>query len=556
MKHTRIFVALALTLALLVPAGKAAAWGDTAQRTAAAMAMQVIKGPYPGVFRPGEHSFEQDVFKGAADGVAVLESSTPLMSDAETVQAIGNEIQLLRDAQAYGRGPYFAYRMGVLSALVADVMIPYGFAWTPAERAIQERIITDTEAHLSTYGYTMQQRNREFIRSPKNYFASHRSFYADDKRIITNDYRGGKGYNGFLRDGGPAYFSRAVDAIADAWHTVLRPEDDPAMLSASRSLLAAYFVDQIAYLLQDKRDFLASRRAYENFERVNLDLPESYERIGDLYYAFGTEESLTTAVREWRIAHDLGGPERHRVAQKLAGHYKNLGNEFLERAGSSIAEPDDLESALRNFEAMLEYDRTSADAAILIQETHIKIQERNERYELALNFISNAEVIEEQANAKKDAGDFSNAIGDYALAIGPLEAVDDEFKDLFKVAQDKIAVLNRNIRDTVSDIIEVASDAIDRGSRMREDNQYADAIAEFNKVPDVLVAIPDEGSDSAASASITKAQRDEKQEVLDLALRNIDEAKKAKIRYEQAQQSQQAGGGARPGAAPGAAPGG
>jgi tetratricopeptide (TPR) repeat protein len=549
---------LFLLAVVAVAALPARAWDGRGQRAIAAMAMQVVKNDYGYAFKPGDLNFEQDVLRGATDGWKVLEGTVPLGNDAETVQAVATEIQLLRDIRNYGITPYFAYRMGVLSALVADVMLPYGFAWSEQDQAIKRQMERDIAANLDKYGFTVTQRQREFIRAPKDYFTSRRAFVADDRRIIANDYRGGKGYNGFLKDGGPAYFSRAVEAVADAWHTVLRREGDPSVLSASRRALTWYFVDETAYLLQEKRDLPLARAAYANFEKVNPGLPEAYEKLGDLYYAFGTPDAIVAAVREWRNAFDLGGPERNRVGAKLAGHFMREGKRYLERARSPQAEKNDLENALRNFETQLEYERTSQEAAALIQETNVEIKERNARFELTLNIIANAEAVVQDAERQKLKGDYAYAINTYDQAITLYEAVGDEFKDQFKLAQDTIAQLKRTINDTVGEVIDKASDVIDEGTRKREENRYPEAVAEFDKVPVILAQIPEPNPDDPnARRPVSQERLEEKRQIIELAASKKDEAKKAQIRFEAAAAAA-AEGGRRPGAggAPGAgAPG-
>ena len=98
------------------------AWGLRAQQSITAMALQVLKEKYPTTLRPQGvtgSDFSEDVLRGSKDGWAILAPNTPLESEGEVIQAVGAEIQLMRTVREYGPTSYFAYRMGVLSSLVA-----------------------------------------------------------------------------------------------------------------------------------------------------------------------------------------------------------------------------------------------------------------------------------------------------------------------------------------------------------------------------------------------------------------------------------------------------
>lgn len=549
---TRIMrIAILFVLGATLCLSQGFAWGPRAQQSLTIMAIQVVKQDYSNTFRTGGSagtSFERDVLAGAADGWAVLKDTVPLNNDSEAIQAIGTEIQLLHDVRAYGPTSYFAYRMGVLSALVANVVMPYGFAWTPEDEAIQKRVMADIDKHLDGYGFTANQKNRVFIRDVREYFQNRRQFYVDDKRLIADDYNAHAGYNGLMKVGGPAYFARSVEAIADAWHTVLRPEVDASQIPASKRMLAWYFVSEIEYLLQVKKNMYQADRVYTNFEKVNPDLVAAAEKIGDLYYAYGSE-GIPRGVREWRLAHGMGGPERNRIAKKLSGHYLKEGQVLLDHASTPEAKSDDLENALNAFEQALEFDRTSQQAADLIQQTHVAIAQRNERHKMNIDIIAKAETTQEEADKARMGGDAGNAIVTYRKTIGLYEAVDNEFKDLEKTAKEGVRKVRKNITDVINEVLDRASDAIDEGEANKENNRFEEAIASYSKVANIVSVIPED-----ENPSLTQQKKD----VVDLAGKKVEEAKVAKLRYEQSlkeqQQRQQQGGGRPAAPAPAQAP--
>ena len=531
---TATLMALALGLGSMTVCQNAIAWDERAQKSITSMAIQIVKRQFPDAFAPGRSNYDRDVLQGCIDGYAALKGEIPLNSDADTIQAVGTEIQTLRDIRPYGSGSYFAYRMGMLSALVSDVITPYGFAWDERSAFIQKDVFADVDDNLDDYAYHSKNTSKfDFVRSPQQYFNARRTFYNDDFRLITQDYQRGTGYNGFLKKSGPTYFIRSVNAVADVWYTILRREGDPALTPASKRTLTWYFVHEIEYLLNEKENFFQAGEAYGNFVEVNPGMPDAYEQVGDLYANFGTPDAIDRSVREWRIAHDIAGPDRRRIARKLSMHYMKEGRAFLESASKPGTLDTDLPNALRAFESALDFDRTSEDAADFIHKTHVAINERNERFEMTVEIIANGELTAEQANSAAERGDFTNAIHTYRQAISLLEAVDDEFEDQSKAAQAKMRELKKNISNVINDLLDQANEAIDAGTRNMEDLRFDEAIANFEKVPGILVPI-----DTNAS----QTHQDEKADVIALAVNKAEDAKVAKANQAQAQAAQAGGG--------------
>ena len=516
---------------------QAVAWGPRAQQSITIMALQVIKLEHPNALRPGGTTgiqFEKDVLRGSVDGYSVLADVVPLNNDSETIQAIATEIQLLRDARLYGPSSYFAYRLGVLGSLVSNVITPYGFAWTPEEREVQRKMFRDIDEELENYGFKPTRKYLIFVRDVDDYFKKQRGFYEDDKRLIADDYARGRGFDGFLSEGGRAYFERCIEATADIWHTVLRPEPDAAQVQASKQLLTWYFVKEIEYLLNVKDNLHQANQIYQNFEKVNPGIARAYETLGDHYYAHGldrdSEEALERGVREWIRAHSMGGPERNRVAEKLCAHYLKEGDYFKVRAQRPGSDDNDLPSALAAFEKALEFKRTSQEAADRIQETNVLITQRRQRYEMTVNIIASGERVREEAEKARLENDLGNAIKTYRQAITFFEAVDDEFRELSNNAKERIRQLNGNVREVITAVLDNASDAIDRGERAKEEHRYEEAIASYETIPSIVDVIPED---------ISEIVTEDKRNMITLSDSKVQEAKVAKLRYEEAQRAQE-----------------
>ncbi|HOJ67566.1 MAG: hypothetical protein KBH78_09780 [Candidatus Hydrogenedentes bacterium] len=541
------FATVAPAILLLLAGETARAWNQRAMQSIAGMGLQMLKNDYPNTFRPGGvagPNFERDVLQGAAAGWKILQESYPLSNDNEVIQAIAAEIMLLREARNYGPTSYYAYRLGVLAALVADAVVPLGFPWTPDDRQIADQMFRDIDANLDGFKFAVTQSRREFISDAFDYFGKRRQFNAEDSRLIRNDYRSGVGYNGFLKQAAPTYFSRAVEAVADTWDTVLRNETRALGLSKpSNQLLTWYFVNEIAYLLNTKQHFAQALDVYKNLEKVNPQMADAYDKVGDLFYNFGSRESKLRGLAEWEKAYSVAGADRTRIGKKIAEHYINEGNFYLDKAAKPGAEDTDLQNALNAFERAIDYDRTNDLIARKIQETNVAIQERNERLEMTINIIATGEKVRAEADGYRDRKDYANAIRTYRQAIGFFEAVDDEFKEQANTAKESIRRLQKSIQDVINEVLDMASQAIDEGDRAKDANRFDEAINAYNRVSTIVGVIPED--------EVSQSVKDDKNKLIDLSKRKVEEANVAKVRYEQAMAEQQAAG-ARPG---GAAPG-
>jgi len=550
----QLTVVALLATGLLVPV-QAHAWGPRAMQSITAMALQMIKQDYPNVFRPGGAvgtNFETDVLNGARDGVQVLGDAEPLNNDQQTIEAVMNQIALLRNARTYGPTSYFAYRMGVLSALTANVSIPFGFAWTPEDKTVSSKMMEDIDRDIDNYSFKPATRNREFLKDAIGYFEQRRSFYQQDKVLIAHDYKTGLGYRGFMRQGGQSYFTRTVETVADVWNTVLRAEPVGGdIMKPSARALTWYFVDEMNFLLKVKGNVQQAKHVYENFEKVNPKIAEAYEKVGDIFYAFESRESKLRGIDEWQKAYSLGGTDRTRIGQKLAQHYLGEGKEFLDRAAKPGAEDSDLPTALNSFEQALNYDRTSEEAARLIQDTNKAIQARNERLEMTINIISTGEKVRAEADNFRDKKDWANAIKTYRQSIGFFEAVDEEFKEQSNTAKENVRKLKKSIQDVVNDVLDAASSAIDDGDRAKEGNRFDEAVGNYDKVAAIVSVIPDDENPTVLQ---------DKANMMDMATKKKEEANVAKVRYETAmaeqakQQQAAAAGGAKPAAPAAPAP--
>jgi tetratricopeptide (TPR) repeat protein len=510
---------------------EAAAWGPRAQRAINSTAIQVIRSIYPNAFKTNDNNYEQDVLRGAAASPKLLNGGKPFLREEDAIAAVQNEIRLLRDVRKFGCGSYFSFRMGALAALVSDLILPFALDPSPQAAAIRDSMQADIDARLDSYTFMTTQRGREYVRNAKQFFAERRSFLVDGKRLIADDYQRGKGYEGYLKEAGPAFFGRAVETVADIWHTVLRVETDPSDVAPSPKVVTWYLVDQIQYLLAEKKNFHQATVAYEDFERATTDVPEAFEKVGDLFYAFGADEARDRGVREWRLAYDQAGADRRRIGKKLADHYIKIGETLLAAGTRPKASDQDLPNALGAFTQAIEFDQTNDLAARRINETNVAISERKARRELNVNMIASADKVMVQAEKSRLAGDFGNAIATYNQAIGLFQAVGEEFEDQSRTAKESAKEINKNITDIINEVLDAASDAIDKGDKAVDEHRWDDAVTSYNRVPNIVNVVP-------GDASTTHGK--DKLDIIELSKKKIDDAKLARNRYEETERQRKA----------------
>lgn len=531
-RHIHFALLLALVLALCEQAG---AWGTVAQRSIVATSFQVIGRGFADPFKTTDYNYEKDVLAGAEAGRAVLNADGKLSSRSDVLNAIGTEIQVLREVRKRGSGgSYFAYRMGVLAALASDVMFPLSFEKETSGARLAKQVEDDIDKHLKSYQARTRQPQMEYIRNPGQYFAERSRPFADARALLESDYARGEGYKGYASSATPTLMQSTIEAVADVWFTVMRPQGDASDVKPSDKSLTEYFTEQVIYQLGDKKNLREAERAYKQFAALKTSSLSAYERIGDAFYAFGAE-GRDRAVQEWTNALTLPGPERSRVMKKLSSHYLGLGRAYLAAAAKPNAPKDALPNALANFTKALEFDQSNEDAGSLINETQIKIAERDQRLELAIRTLSAAESVVKQAEQSKVDQQFAEAIALYKKAITVFEQVGDEFTEQFEAADAGKEDSKLRISQIIKQVLEVASDRIEDGDRLVDQKKFDDAINQYNSVDTLLKVIPED---------LQGSQLQEKNTLIEQAAQKVQDAEKAKRAEENLQQNKAAVGGA------------
>lgn len=507
------------------------AWGPEGRQAISMAALQLARRKAPDAFLAGETSYEADMLRGAVDGVDVIRDQVPLNNDFQAVDAIYSQIQILRDARRRGAGSHFAYRMGVLSALVSEVMLPYGLIFDEDDRPMRNQVVADLEERVSSYYFSANKYDYHYVRSTKLYFDEKRVFQREDRILLAGDYESGRGQRGFLSEAGPVYFQRAVDAVADVWYTVLRIEGDAMDVIPSNRQMAKYYIDEVGYLLSVKKNMEYAGRAYRMFSEVNPGFGTAYVEIGDLYYGFGEGEGMARGVEEWKIAQRIPGDPRRMASQRLSKHYIGEGETFFRKSAGPESEESDLTDALRAFQFALEYDRTNQVAAKRISETSVAISERREQFDLQQKFIENAMGIIKHAERSRMEKDFGGALTSYNQALMLVESVSADFKDLHMAARDTSSDVKKELKSVVTEVIGAANESIEKGDNAMLSSNYDDAIKFYSAVRTIVSVIPGE------RGSINAQRRNE---LVETAETQIDEAELQRKRQEERKRTKDA----------------
>lgn len=529
------------------------AWGPTSKRAIVGTGFQVLGQTYSNPFKNVNVDYEQDVIRGALANRDVLGGDVPLGSRAEVVNAIGTQIQLLREARAHGVGSYFAFRMGVLAGLVADVCLPYTFENTVEAQHLLESIQKDIDDRIKGYSYQSRRPRLEIVRNPTAYFSQDNHLHSDARTLIASDYQRGLGYDGFLKQGGQVFFAEAVQAVADVWYTVLAPESDPSSVKPSKSAVTSYLVDQVEYLLKVKKNMKEAERVYDEFAKQGSTSLAAYERIADSFYAFGGKKGRERGVVEWTSALRFSGNERDRILKKLSQHYMAEGNRYFELASTKEAQNDTLQNALGNFTKALEFDQSNQDAANMINSTQVAITERDQRLKLAMETVAAGQSVMKKAEIDMTDGQNERALANFRQAIVVFSQVGDEFKEQETSANEGSEEARHMINRIINKVLDDAQDRIDEGDRLVADNKFDPAMDAYRSVPTVLNVVPDDAP---------RTQGQQKAKLVELSQNKVKDAEKAKRAFEEAEKARKAAaeaaknnpaGAARP-AAPGAAP--
>ncbi len=529
LSQRRLPLTLLVLWAVTVLAGPAAAWGPRSRQAIAIAAANLVRKD----FAAGEMIYEADILRGATDGIAALGGDIPLNDDDQAVDAVAMEIAILREAIRNGPGSHAAYQLGGLCALVSELMVPYGLVHDEADRELADRVQKDIEARIEKFAVSQPKPTFEYIMNHRLYFKGKRQFVRADEVLIADDYKRGQGPKGMVTGAGRKYFERSVDAVTDVWYTVFRAEQGTRDNRPSGRQMARYYVSEVKYLIEVKKNIEYAERSYALFEKYNPGLPMSMVEIGDAFFSLGTPKAKQRGVDEWIKAYGIPGESRTAASSRLSKHFIEEGERLYQRAQTPEGQDTDLQDALKSFDTALQFDLSNMTAAESVTETTKAIGAREDRFKLQQQFIEQASGIIKGAERSAVEKDFGAALNSYNQAFGVLELVTPDFKDLHAKAREYISKVTQAVKQVISDVYASANDAIEKGDTALLDGNVDEAVRSYSTVQSIIDVIPaEEGTPNAAK----------KQDMVAAAQSKIDEAEIQRKRL--AQPKAQPGAGA------------
>ena len=481
-----------LLITLFQPA--AFSWGPEAHRSIALSAYQILQYDLYEIAKSGEVSYEMDLLRGAMDGRGIVEESLSINDDKQAIDAIDYEVQLLRAVREHGVGSHFAYRLGTLSALVADVMHPFGIAYTPEQEKLKEMIDVDIEEAIYSQDVDITRRSNDYITSAEKYVTKTRQFQLEDQVLIRDEYRRGINFRGYAGTAMGHYYERAVEAVVDIWYTIMSPTVNPRAPKPSQRVVTWYFVNEVKYLLNVRQNIDYANRAYQVYEKVNPGIIETHLVLGDTYYDFGTHDSRVVGVAEWVKVQQTPGIHRKKALTRLSRHYIEEGDTFMAHSRSPESMESDLSEALHSFKLAMQYDRTNAGAATKITETSVVILERKKEYTLQQQYIDGAMLSIQEAEKSRLDKDYSNTLFAYDQSLNALSWVDTQFRDLDETAKETISRVKKDKKSTIREVIDNANSSLEIADTAQLNGNFDEAILNYRSVKSLVSVIRDPGT--------------------------------------------------------------
>jgi len=268
--HLMTSAAIAAVWLSLLPS-ESAAWGERAHLKIAESAIQAL---------PANHSrqlmlYKDDLLSGVAEGHKHLQKSS---SGAGT--EISADIQLLmlipHEEEDFSR--YYAYRLGELSAAVADFTLPLTCT-SASDSALQEQLESDIDQEVASY--RAHSINPSSLTYPALYLERLRTDARKSENFVRTRYLTGRGYSACKDEILVPSFKNAVQAVANIWESILQKEASPGSISPSIRIM--YYTSQIKFA--SEREYLEDvEAALRSLSKEGRRVPLTASFVGDAFF--------------------------------------------------------------------------------------------------------------------------------------------------------------------------------------------------------------------------------------------------------------------------------
>jgi len=425
---TKILITLVAATALAFPAG---AWGPKTQLAISTAALHLIskEGNQP------LSKMSESVRRGAMESQATVTAMYPDMQSGP-IQAIETEMVLLKSMRGEKLDNYFAYRMGLLGKLVAQVTAPMleanptyrNLYYTDVERAIENTTVTNLPKQTVDSG---------------DYFSRRMAEANANNEVIEKEYEAGIGIGGIAKSLLADDTSRSARAVADVWGTILTGAEVAGNVSPER--MREYCLYGMKFYI-DRKNTQAMEAAEIRYEQLVAPDANYLVALGDSYFGAGFNEQ---AIIKYKAALSLA-PDRRDVAGKISDYYVAKGNQDLENG--------QLESAQDSFAAALASNPLHESAEGSRLEVTRMIEDRDARLAANQTLLDRAAELERLADDEALGNRAAEAIDLLREAEGNYMEVTDEFPLEYSLRERGLAAVQTRIQELKKQIIVNAAD--------------------------------------------------------------------------------------------------
>ena len=428
----RVVLRVLLLVAMAMPAF---AWGPKAQLAIVTTSLSLMtkEGNFP------VSSLTDEFQAGALSSVQQLNALYPDLPHSP-VDAVESEMYLLQAVSSLRIDPYFAYRLGALGKLVAELTSPMQGV-TPTYRNLY---YADVENAIS--GVTLNSTPRRVV-NLRAYLPRRMQEANVSNAAIERGYRGGTGFAGVAQARLGEDTSRSVNAVADIWNTIFNTQALPGGVPSAR--LQAYVVDSTRFYVQ-RGNLQEIEAARARIGELTPKTTEMYLQLGDLLLEGGFEEQ---AITEYEAVQERD-PDNRGVIEKIGNYYVRRGEAFID-AGA-------LESGRDAFAKAVAANPLHATAEGRRLEAIGLIAARDERLDSARAAIGRAQDFLLQSQRESMRQRVAEAMSYLELAANSYYEVDDEFPVEYSERVRGLNAVRRQIQDLRLELVSNAQNL--RGS--------------------------------------------------------------------------------------------
>ncbi len=372
-----------------------------------------------------------DIINGAGVSSSVVERLCPEYGESPD-RGIESQMQLLGAVRGERIAPYFAYRLGVLGKMVADMSAPMA----ECEATYRDLYFADVEKRIDKTTLKLQKVGTV---DPETYLphVMRQARMRDD--VYEKDYQEGFGFEGVAGTSLSDDASRSVTAVANIWYTLLT--NTALQADVSSEAIQDYVVGAMKYYIQQGKEGYIEG-TYDRLMELAPETPELHERLGDVFYEAG---HYKRAMDEYQAVLAMA-PGRKEVAGKIADYYVKVGDDALDK--------NNFEDAVDAYAAALDASPLHPAAEEKRLEAKRLLEQREKQHEAAKEAIALAQRLWESARDEIGDKQYARAISLLREAEQEFEQVPPQFREEYTIAQNNLKVLSGEIKEYRKQLLE------------------------------------------------------------------------------------------------------